>query len=98
MEEIEITLTAYDYERYVMSFTEQADSVSEGLKLVSESYDKYAKEYEFTEEHSSFVIEINQPEVGYFTFEVKECRDIQKAYLNAIKTFMTRIGAPMFLA
>lgn len=98
MKELEITLALYDYDHYVESLKETAYSVSEGLKLVSEAYRKYAEEYECSEEHTSFVVEICQPDVGRFSFEVKDYKDIQKAYSNAIKTFMTRIDESMFLA
>jgi hypothetical protein len=88
MKELEITLAMYDYEHYVEAFKETAHSVSDGLKLVSERYRKYAEENECSEEHTSFVVEICQPDVGRFSFEVKDYRDIQEAYLNAIKTFI----------
>lgn len=98
MKELEITLAMYDYDHFVEDFTETAYSASEGLKLVSERYRKYAEEYECSEEHTSFVVVIRQPDVGRFSFEVKDYRDIQKAYSNAIKTFMARIDESMFLA
>ena len=98
MKELEVTLAMYDYDHFVEAFTEQAYSVSEGLKLVSERYRKYAEEYECSEEHTSFVVEICQPEVGKFSFEVKDYKDIQKAYSQALDTFMTRIDESMFLA
>lgn len=98
MKELEVTLAMYDYDHFVVALTEKAYSASEGLKLVSERYRKYAEEYEFTEEHTSFVVEIHQHKVGRFSFEVKDYRDIQKVYSNAIKTFMARIDESMFLA